>query len=246
VEVKYFTDTKKLQEMVLDKRYVSVRSVKNQAGEYVHELVRKKKCIMRDTPVQVGFTILQLAKVKMLEFYYFFLDKYLDRKDFQLMTMQTDRFAIALAGDSIENLLKPELREEFEKDKPKFLADSSIRSQRTNGLFKLEAQGEGMIALRPNCYYIQGKDGDKSKTSGVTNSAYNKQYVKTWDAYKRVLLKDELVTAKNELIKTQKDGSIITYTEVKIGLSGFYDKMRVGFKDENDEYDRITCFPIDL
>ena len=53
----------------------------------------------------------------MLQFYYDFLDKYLDRSDFQMCEMDTDNAYIAIAGESVESLVKPELKAEFEADK---------------------------------------------------------------------------------------------------------------------------------
>ena len=46
----------------------------------------------------------------MLQFYYVFLDKYLDRSDFQMCEMDTDNAYIAIAGESVESLVKPELK----------------------------------------------------------------------------------------------------------------------------------------
>ena len=45
----------------------------------------------------------------MLEFYYDFLDKYVDRCDFELMYMDTDSFYIAISGESLDDVIKPEL-----------------------------------------------------------------------------------------------------------------------------------------
>jgi hypothetical protein len=41
-------------------------------------------------PYQCGIAVYQLAKLRMLEFYYDFLDVYIDRKDFEYMYMDTD------------------------------------------------------------------------------------------------------------------------------------------------------------
>ena len=56
-----------------------------------------------DVPVSIGFTILQLAKLRMLEFYYDLMDKYVDRRNFQYIEMDTDSAYMALIGplDSI-------------------------------------------------------------------------------------------------------------------------------------------------
>ena len=51
----------------------------------------------------------------MLEFYYDFIDKYLDWKNFQYIEMDTDSAYIALAGQNLEDLVKPELKKFFEE-----------------------------------------------------------------------------------------------------------------------------------
>ena len=53
----------------------------------------------------------------MLQFYFDFMDKYLDQSDFQYCEMDTDSDYIAIAEQSVERLVKSELREEFEADK---------------------------------------------------------------------------------------------------------------------------------
>ena len=73
-----------------------------------------KKTIKLNLPIQVGFFVYQYAKLRMLQFYYDFLDKYLDRSDFQMCEMDTDSAYIAIAGESVESLVKPELKAEFE------------------------------------------------------------------------------------------------------------------------------------
>jgi hypothetical protein len=53
----------------------------------------------------------------MLLFYYDCLDKYIDRSDFEFCETDTDSAYIATNGESIEELVKPEMKDEFEKDK---------------------------------------------------------------------------------------------------------------------------------
>ena len=45
------------------------------------------------------------------------MDKYLDRSDFQYCELDTYSAYIAIAGQSVERLVKPELRGEFEAHK---------------------------------------------------------------------------------------------------------------------------------
>ena len=60
--------------------------------------------------MQIGVFAYQFAKLRMLEFYFDFMDKYLDRSDFQYCKMDTDSAYIAITGQSVESLVKPELR----------------------------------------------------------------------------------------------------------------------------------------
>ena len=76
-----------------------------------------KKTIKLNLPIQVGFFVYQYAKLRMLQFCYDFLDKYLDRTDFQMCEMDTDSAYIAILGERVESSVKPELRVEFHQDK---------------------------------------------------------------------------------------------------------------------------------
>ena len=54
---------------------------------YEVELAKKK--ISLDLPIQIGYFILQNAKLRMLEFYYDCLDHYVDRDCFEMVQMDT-------------------------------------------------------------------------------------------------------------------------------------------------------------
>ena len=84
--------------------------------EDTYEVQSCTKTIKLNLPMQIGFFVYQFAKLRMLQFDFDFLDKYLDRSDYQYCEMDTDSAYIAIAGPSVERLIKPELREEFEKN----------------------------------------------------------------------------------------------------------------------------------
>ena len=46
-------------------------------------------------PFQVGSAVYQLAKLRILEFYHDFIDRFVDRKDFELIQMDTDSLYFA-------------------------------------------------------------------------------------------------------------------------------------------------------
>ncbi len=78
-----------------------------------------------ELPLQIGVAVYHLAKLRMLQFYYQFIDKYVDWSDFEMCQMDTDSNYIAFSEDSIEKLIKPEMREEYGKDRYNFLPSES-------------------------------------------------------------------------------------------------------------------------
>ena len=84
----------------------------------------------------------------MLKFYYDCVNKYLSREDFEYSEMDMDLEYMAISGDSFESLIKPDLREEFEKDKHNwFVTPRALQGKRTPGLFKVEFEGDKIISL---------------------------------------------------------------------------------------------------
>ena len=58
----------------------------------------KKKTIKFDLPLQIAFFVYQYAKQRMLEFYYDFMMKFVDRSDFEYLAMDTDSAYMAVSG----------------------------------------------------------------------------------------------------------------------------------------------------
>ena len=113
----------------------------------------------------------------MLEFYYDFLDRYVDCRDFKLIQMDTDSDYMAISADKLEDIVRPELRTEFEATKKQWLAWDKW-SGRTPGLFKLEYEGSGMILLCWKCYFV---NGEKKKFS--IKGMSKKQNEITWQRF---------------------------------------------------------------
>ena len=118
-----------------------------------YEVEKTKKKINLDLPIHLGVFILNYAKLRMLEFYYDFLDHYLPRKDFELLEMDTDSNYLGITGENVEDLIKPELRQDFERKKHNwFVTPFAPQSKRTLGLFKVEFKGNKMIGLCSKSY----------------------------------------------------------------------------------------------
>ena len=61
----------------------------------------------------MGIFVYSLAKLKMLEFVYDCIKKYIPDDCFEFIEMDTDLLYFSLCSDSLDELVKPELREEF-------------------------------------------------------------------------------------------------------------------------------------
>ena len=90
-------------------------------SEGVFEVRQRKRQVTITRPYQCGIAVYQLAKLRMLEFYYDFLDKFCDRRDFEVIQMDTDSFYMALSSDNFDEIIRPELKELYKDEKPKWL-----------------------------------------------------------------------------------------------------------------------------
>ena len=92
----------------------------------------KRNVMIKRRPHQCGIAVYQLAKLQMLEFYYNFSDKYFSRQDFELCYMDTDSFYLAMSSDSLDEIVRPEMKQAYEADKKNWLATDKF-SERTPG-----------------------------------------------------------------------------------------------------------------
>jgi hypothetical protein len=83
-----------------------------------------------------------------------FIEYYIDKNDYQFCMMDTDSAYIAISGNCLEKVIKPCLKEEFKNSRHQWLGrDDNIKNKvydsRTPCLFKLEYEGNCIIALSP-------------------------------------------------------------------------------------------------
>ena len=145
---------------------------------------------------QCGIAVLQLAKLRMLEFYYDFLDKYFSRQDFELRYVDTDTVYLVMSGDSLDEIVRPEMKQEYEADKKNWLPTDQYR-ERTPSLFKPEFVGTRGVWLTAKCYLVQNEMPNENKYSwkGVSKK-HNDLY---FQRYKNVL---------DVFLKTRKDSEL--------------------------------------
>ena len=72
-----------------------------------------KKKIKLDSPIYLGFFILNYAKLHRLRFYYECLDYYVDRSDFEMGEMDTDSAYYAISQPKVIDVVKPDMKKEY-------------------------------------------------------------------------------------------------------------------------------------
>ena len=170
-------------------------------NDSTYEVEMSKKTIKLDLPLVLGFFVYQYAKKRVLEFYFDFLDVFVDRRHFQLSHMDTDSLYIALAARTLDEVVKPEKRRQFYEAWPQWFPAEAcdehhpdfvnvrcrgetwtptheccmkrkLFDKRTPGLFKVEWQGTGCVALCSKTYYCFGET-DKLSCKGISKKQNN-------------------------------------------------------------------------
>ena len=218
ISTKFTTDEKLIDKIFRSPFFEDLEEIN--AG--VFEVRQRKKQVTITRPYQCGIAVYQLAKLRMLEFYYDFLDKFCDRRDFELIQMDTDSFYMALSANDFDDIIKPEMKELYKEEKKNWLVTDEY-SKRVPGLFKAEFQGKRMIALTSKCYFADsGGEGVKKFSCKGVSRRQNKM---NWERYKNALF-GSLDKARNIGFR-KRDNHIVTYEQSKLGLSAYYDKRIV-------------------
>ena len=230
--------------------------------EDAYEVTSNKARVTYDLPLHIGFFVYQYAKLRMLQFYYDFIDRYVERPLYQYCEMDTDSAYIALAGDSIDDLVSAEHREHYFKHRSEWLPAECCDEhkeeyvntrlaertwtatepcciarkafdKRTPGLFKIEWCGDGFIGLCSKTYYCFGST-DKCTTKGLNK----RQNTIDKDAFLSVLTNRRSGSGVNRGFRV-RDSSVMTYIQERAALTYFYPKRKV-------LEDGLTTAPLDL
>ncbi|XP_063691101.1 uncharacterized protein LOC134823531 [Bolinopsis microptera] len=168
--------------------------------------------------------------MRMLSFYYDVVDRFVDRRDYCVLEMDTDSLYLAVSGMDLDSVVKPEMTQEWEEAKKEWFPRIDSKSNaaydlRTPGLFKMEWEGDGFVGLAAKTYYCfhnNSPDKDKHSAKGI-----NRNFRLSKEDYLKVLNKDpkqELQVNKGFIVKGQ---SMYTYELTKKGLDHLYVKRKV-------------------
>ena len=112
---KYLTD-EKTHSAVNSKTFKRLNHITDQLYEV--ELVKSE--IEHREPIIVGCFILQYAKLRMLELYYNFFEKFCDTDKYEELEMDTDSFYLALSEENLQDVILPDKRSELDHFCSKF------------------------------------------------------------------------------------------------------------------------------
>ena len=204
-----------------------------------YEVESFKRKIVMDVPIQLGYFVLQYAKLRMLEFHYDCIDVLLDRSCYQLMETDTDSLYYALSGKTLDETIANEKRLEYHRNvydccndsshplwfPRKCCAAHSVYDNRTPGLFKCEYTGTEMVALCSKTYIVSNQQDGSRKFSckGVSRRSLGANLV---EKYKTVLDTQIVGSGVNTGFRS-KDNHIFTYTQTRCGFTYFYCKREV-------------------
>ena len=212
----------------------------------LYEVESKKRVIRWNLPYQIAFFVYGLAKLRMLQFYYDFICKYINVKDFHLLETDTDSLYFCCSEDSLDKMVKPHLQEQFDNESPNFLGrphcfdhtlDHTVErddidnchncqyDKRTPGLFKIEYTGDRFVGLCSKTYIVDSTDDNetsliKSKGLSVKRNRF------TFEDYLNVLIEKKTGSGFNGGIKTVKNKTY-SYIQERSALGYLYIKRIV-------------------
>ncbi len=209
-------------------------------GDEMFEVEMGKKSVCMNIPNYLGFHILQLGKLRMLEFYYDCLDVFLHRKDFEMCEQDTDSAYIAISKPNWQDLILPEYKADFANQLqglchledvdadmcwfPRTCCEKHIKhDKRTPLLFKVEWTGEEMISLCSKSYVCRGDEsGLKFSCKGLQRSRLHNVF----DKFQSVLDTRESEGVTNVGFRSHEN-TVFTYSQFRRGLGYYYAKREV-------------------
>ena len=96
------------------------------------EVKLSKSTIEHREPIIVGFFILQYAKLRMLEIYYNFFEKFCDVNKFEELEIDTDSLDLALAEENLYDCIQPDKRAAWGKMRENDCRDSFKADAKSN------------------------------------------------------------------------------------------------------------------
>ena len=146
-----------------------------------------------------------------------------------MVEMDTASNYLGISAENVEDLIKPKLREESEREKHnRFVTPRAPQGKRTAGLFKVEFRGDKIIGLcsKSYCTELFPAENSPGQVKFSMKGVNKGQFKNPMSHYERVLNTKENFRACSSGIRA-KDQSMVTYRQYKNALTYFYPKRKV-------------------
>ena len=230
----------------------------NHINDQLYEVKMAKAEIEHIKLFIVKFIILQYAKLRMLQLYYNFFERFCVVNKFEELEMDTGSLYLALSEKELYDCIREESKVEWELMKTEDCKDDFTANSTTNffpityyaehkkhdkrepGLLKEEFRCTEMLCLCSKTYCCYDSNSDKYNFS---SKGLNKKTLEDCDdghmvKYRKVLDEFINVTSTKRGFRTVHH-SVATYERTKKGLSYFYPKRSV-------DVDGIHTRPLNL
>ena len=253
--VKYVNDSSRL---VNNPRFLKQTAL----DDDLMEVEMGKPRVKWSLPFQIGFFVYNYAKLRMLQFYYDCLLPCIDPADFELCEMDTDSLYLVISAPSLDHVIREDCRKLFYQTYHNWFPSPACEihrlafvetkcagetwtpqvpcctqqldhDKREPGLFKVEYEGDGIVALTSKTYFCFGD--------------YNKSAAKGLSKHLNSLSKEQFL----HVLHTKSNGgginrgfrivgnSVLTYEQYRSSLSYLYIKRKVSA-------DGRTTSPLDI
>ena len=250
--IKYAFDSNRVSQQVNEPTFRHF----NKLDSDFYEIEHAKRQTIFSMPIQLGFFVLQYAKLRMLDFYYNCVDFYLKRSDFQYCSMDTDSAYFSMSGDKFASLVQSNTLSHYNLVKnscaeieyvptldnphvwfPRTCCDPHhMFDSRTPGLFKLEYEGNGIVSLCSKMYCVKSNSSVKFSCKGISKKDIDKTTV--YDLYLNVLKAKKIESGVNTGIRLINN-QMTTYQQARAGFTYFYYKRKV-------LDDGVSTIPLDM
>ena len=206
---------------------LSFKGITNHYSEFSVYKFDKEKVIF-DKPIYLGFTVLELSKLLMYEFYYHKLQPYYEDK-IKLHYMDTDSFILSIkTGDLINDLEYFKDDFDFSELDPSHELYNSI-NKKVIGKMKIETSPiielDNFIALRSKSYSFSYGSSVQKATQKLTQKSKQKgiQHTPIYSQFINSLFNSETTTATNYSIRSNAH-KLTVQKQDKLALNPFDDK----------------------
>ena len=215
-----FIDHSKIEQIINRQSKLSFKGIVDHYHSFSVYKYDKEKTLF-DKPIYLGFTVLELSKLSMYEFYYHTLEPYWQNK-VQLHYMDTPSFILSFDTNQ-ENLIEflKQTKDKFdfsELDKSHELYDPT--KKKVIGKMKIETSPvlvlDSFVALRSKSYSFSYNDIRKSKQKGIQHTLKYADYINS-------LFNSQTSSSTNKSIRS-KLHNLTVEKQNKLTLNLFDDK----------------------